>query len=111
MQVALRTQTFAMVAAELGPAEAHSRLLRQVAETAPRHQDAWDRNLAAAHLEHLQPEQLASIAELGPRSPHFQTLLTSQDAIGRSMQARSGQLLQDIVAEIIGALFRQIVPR
>ncbi|WP_439599109.1 hypothetical protein [Falsiroseomonas sp.] len=110
VQAGMRTQTYGMVAAQLGPDRAGALLTQHIQQAAPRYQEAWDRNLAAAHLERLTAPELASLAELGPRSPVVPKWMAEQGAIGTAMQARSSDLLQRMLAEVLAGIF-QFMPR
>jgi hypothetical protein len=110
VQAGMRTQTYTMVATQLGPFRAHALLSQHVQEVAPRYQEAWDRNLAAAHLERLTAPELASLAELGPRSPAVPKWMAEQGAIGAAMQARSSDLLQRMLADVLAGIFQSMPP-
>jgi hypothetical protein len=110
-QVASRTQTYAIVVSQLGEPRARELLVQHVQRAVPSYQDQWDHNLAAAYLERLTAAEIASVAELGSRSPSVPKMMSEQNAIGTAMQARSAQLLTDMVAAILADLFKDAVPR
>lgn len=110
LQVALSTQTYAISASQLGEQRARALLIQHVQQAVPRYQDRWDQNLADAYLERLTAAEIASVAELGSRSPSVAKLMSEQNAIGAAMQARSAHLLTDLVAEVLAALFKEAAP-
>jgi len=100
--VASRTVTFAMIAKQIGPAEAQSLVHEKLDALRPKYQEKWDANLAASYAEFFSSEELLSLADKGLASPIAPKFNSLQSSVGRSMQTKSTGILQDYVSEALG---------
>ena len=111
LAAATNTETYRGVVLKKGPDTARQMLIAQLEIVAPRYQARWDQNLAAAFLDYFTPDELESVSDAKGNSPYFTKFYLMQSQVGHSMESRSMQLLTDMTAEIIAALFRQVNPR
>jgi len=106
----LNTVTVRGVMGRIGPEPTLGLLREEIARIAPKYQERWDRNLARAHLMHLNVVELRSFSLGLARSPYREKYLAAQDPIGGDMQRLSSSLLTDMVGEVIRAIFERAFP-
>jgi hypothetical protein len=74
---------------------------QEIRKLLPKYQPQWDANLAKAYANHLNAEELRSLAESGRSSPYFGKLKQVQPAVSDDMQGMSKGILQDLVTEAL----------
>ncbi len=73
----------------------------QIAEAVETHGDAWQRNMALVWSELLDDDQLASLTAEGAESPHAAAYGENSAEAGQRMQARSGEMFQEILGDVL----------
>ncbi len=106
-----QTTTYQIIVRNKGAAEAHLMLTRELDAAIPRYRDQWDRNMAAAYLDHLTIDQMESVAEKGRQSPFVRSFMSAQADIDADMQARSTGLLKDMLTAVLLKMFKEITPK
>lgn len=102
---AQKTQTFAMMAARLGQAEAQLMVSKELDAYAFQYQGLWNANLAKIYARHFTAEELASLLTQGKTSPFVGKLVEQQRIIGSEMQQLSTPLLTDYVSAAMNSAF------
>lgn len=103
LSAAKRTQTYGMLVAKLGDAEANTALSSEINALLPQYQPKWDQNLAAAYEKSFSPEELSSLASEGRTSKYAGKVIQRQSEIGKEMQSSSGPILISLVTEALEA--------
>jgi hypothetical protein len=107
VEVALRTQTFAIISARRGVAEARALLSQQLDYHAPQFQPQWNANLAHIYARHFSAEELRSLTLQGRNSPHIKKLADKQALIGAEMQRQSTQIMTAYTTAALNSAFNQ----
>ena len=101
LAVASRTQTFQILSSKLGVPEARNRIRQQIDVAAPKYQERWDRNLAAAYAKHFTAKELNSLNSEGPRSQYAGKLASMQKVVGDDMRAASAPMLTEMLGSVL----------
>ena len=108
---AQKTQTFGMLASEMGTLEARRVVSKELDKHAHQFQGKWDTNLAKAYAQNFTPEELASLASEGRNSRYVRKLSEKQNAVGESMQRVSKPILTEYVTTAMTSAFFKMPPR
>lgn len=104
VSVALRTQTFAVMASKLGAPEAQRLVSQELDAHAGQFQGQWNASLAKIYAQHFTPQELASLASEGKNSRFFDKLIAKQEVVGTEMEQLSKPILTKYVtASMTGA--------
>jgi hypothetical protein len=104
---AVSTQTYAMLALN-HPVKFPVVFKQETLRSTAKYREEWDRNFAAAHLEFMTPEELSSILSHRKESPYYKGYTEKINLIGRSMQAKSTDILGKATAEALAATFERV---
>lgn len=107
LRIARSTQTAQGIALRIGPAKADALLQSEVAQAIPRHQGAWDRNLAEVWTSLLTSEELRSLTESNRNSPIFPKFLALDGPAGTKMQALSQPLMTNALTEVLSGAMQK----
>ena len=107
IRVAMDTQTYRMINADVGKTAAANLVKKHIKITTRDYQDEWNENLAASYLEYLSAEELNSIYNDKKSSPYLEKFQARQNDVGASMQHRSKNLLQKVVSEAMKNAFTE----
>ena len=110
-QAATTTQTYRIIVQSVGPEKARTLITDELNRARPKYQDRWDKNLAASYSESFSEEELQSIADRQKASPYINKFLAKQGEVGNSMQAKSTELLDSFVTEVVSGAFNKVVPK
>lgn len=105
LAVAQRTQTFAMLASELGTEEAKSLVSDELDAQAHQYAPQWNANLAQVYAHHFSAEELRSLTVDGRNSRYAAKLEEKQNAIGADMQRLSTPILTAYVSAAMHTVF------
>ncbi|MBU2881992.1 hypothetical protein KO525_05270 [Psychrosphaera sp. B3R10] len=111
LKVSLNTETYRIIKSEVGDKKAKEILLIELNKSINKYQKEWDKNLSSAYDEVFKDNELKSILELKQKSPYAKKFIESQRKVGESMQNRSGDLLNKVVAEAIKNAFSKVVKK
>ncbi|WP_191487858.1 hypothetical protein [Pseudomonas sp. FEN] len=103
LSAAKRTQTYGMLAAKLGAAEANTAVTSEINALLPQYQPKWNQNLAAAYEKSFSPAELSSLASEGRASKYAGKVIERQSAIGKEMQSSSSPTLISLVTAALEA--------
>lgn len=98
LKVAQRTQTFLMLKAKVGAADAAHRVADALDRQAPRFAPRWDASLATIYARNFTAEELRSLTAQGADSRYAAKLADKQGAIGADMQRVGTPLLTQYVS-------------
>ncbi|WP_248805614.1 hypothetical protein [Pseudomonas sp. MWU13-2100] len=101
LSAAKRTQTYGMLVAKLGDAQANTALSSEINTLLPQYQPKWDQNLAAAYEKTFSSEELSSLAAKGRASKYAGKVVERQAEIGKQMQSSSSPILISLVTEAL----------
>lgn len=107
LRVAMNTQTYRMLDADIGKSDAASLVKKHIRIVTQSYQNEWNDNLAEAYLDHFSIEELNSIYTEKKSSPYIEKFQAKQKDVGASMQVRSKVLLQKVVAEALKNAFSE----
>src|SRR5882672_4454190 len=110
-QAATTTQTYRIIVQSVGPEKARTLITDELNRARPKYQDRWDKNLAASYSESFSEEELQSIADKQKASPYINKFLAKQGEVGNNMQAKSTELLDSFVTEVVSGAFNKVVPK
>lgn len=111
VSVALRTQTFAVMASKLGAPEAQRLVSQELDAHAGQFQGQWNANLAKIYAEHLTPQELASLASEGKNSRFFDKLIAKQEVVGTEMEQLSKPISTKYVTAAMTGAFDKFSSR
>ena len=111
LKVSLKTETYRIIKSEIGDKKAKEILLIELNKSINKYQKEWDTNLSLAYDEVFKDNELKSILELKQKSPYAKKFIDSQRTVGKSMQSRSGDLLNKVVAEALKNAFSKVVKK
>ncbi len=105
--VAVKTQTYQMIASDIGKDRAAALVNEHINRVVLKYQNEWNVNLANSYLEHFSVEELHSILREKSKSPYFKKFRGKQRAVGANMKDRSSELLEKAVTEAMQAVFSE----
>jgi len=108
LHVATTTQTFRIIAQELGNEKAIALVKKDLENVLPKYQEQWDKNLAQSYSEHFNSTELRSITNEKQSSQYFPKFKSKQSEVGRSMRAKSTAVLTELVTEAMYKSFAQV---
>jgi len=103
LSAAEQTQTYGMLVAKLGAADANTALSNEINALLPQYQPRWDENLAAAYEKSFSPKELSSLASEGRASKYAGKVIERQSEIGKAMQSSSSPILISLITEALKA--------
>jgi len=98
-QVAMNTNTYAMVVQKHGQDNAKKIVASEIKKLLPLYQPKWNMNLAKAFANNLSKEELTSLVNDVGNSPYFDKLKQVQSAVGEEMQRNSTPILTELLTE------------
>ncbi|WP_312321067.1 hypothetical protein [Stenotrophomonas sp.] len=101
LDAARATTTYAALVQKLGKAAADQQIQAQLDRHLPHYQAAWDYQLADLYAQHLNAEELRSLASEGTRSPYAAKFNTVQPVVAAQMRTRSAPLLSELVTKAL----------
>jgi hypothetical protein len=104
LRAAKATSTWPMIQAHLGT-DPTPFVTAKIREQLPRHQPAWDANLAAAYASLLTTEQMRSLALEGKRSPYMDDMRAAAAHVGPLMRDSSSGIVEQITFTAVSAAF------
>ena len=110
-QTILKTHTYLIMANTVGPEKAQFLIKEEIKKTTPKYQHQWNQNLAQSYAEFFTHEELESLSEKHKASPYVNKLFMSQDKVGKSMQARSKNILHSVIFDVLSNTFSKVVPK
>lgn len=99
--VARTTATYGLLVQKHGARQADALIAREVTALLPGYQPRWDRNLATIYARHFSSEELQSLRNLGPASPHAAKVNAVEADVAQEMKTLSSPLLEQFVAEAL----------
>lgn len=111
VSVALRTQTFAVMASKLGTSEAQRLVSQELDAHAGQFQGQWNANLAKIYAQHFTPQELTSLASEGKNSRFFNKLIAKQEVVGTEMEQLSKPILTKYVTATMTSAFDKFSSR
>ncbi len=109
--VAKKTVTYASIEKSVGASKAQSLLSAELGKLQSKYQPQWNQNLAQTYAEIFSADELRSLTTDGRSSKVFVKLTEKQNDIGRSVRARSSDLLKSFVSEALSAALSQASAR
>lgn len=106
-----RTQTFSMMASNLGQSETQLLVSKELDARADQFQEQWNANLATIYARHFTPEELASLTSEGRNSPYANNLVAKQEVISAEMQQLSTPILTAYLSAAMNGAFAEFSKR
>ncbi|MFO6421986.1 hypothetical protein [Motilimonas sp. KMU-193] len=107
-KVSKNTQTFRLLAKNLGENEASTRLEKELFKKVKIHQGKWNDNLANSYLEYFSVAELNSIFYEKRNSKYAEKMTKMQKRVGDSMENRSKELLKLVVTESLNSVNKSV---
>jgi hypothetical protein len=87
--VAFNTQTYKMIASDVGETKAQALVKSEINVLLPKYQEQWNQNLAATYTLFFNDTELDSLKNEGQSSKYFSKVKKKQNDIGVNMQQKS----------------------